>query len=44
MARALNGDHDLVLLDVMLPIVSGFTVAAVAPAKGSAGDHADGED
>ncbi|HTC40493.1 MAG TPA: response regulator transcription factor [Candidatus Acidoferrales bacterium] len=26
LARALNGDYDLVLLDVMLPIVSGFTV------------------
>jgi DNA-binding response OmpR family regulator len=26
LARALNGSYDLVLLDVMLPIVSGFTV------------------
>jgi DNA-binding response OmpR family regulator len=26
LARALNGNYDLVLLDVMLPIVSGFTV------------------
>ncbi len=26
LARALNGNYDLVLLDVMLPLVSGFTV------------------
>jgi CheY-like chemotaxis protein len=37
LARALEHDHDLVVLDVMLPVISGFTVFDVRTTPNGAG-------